>query len=211
MGLFQDSDIAGDLEGSKSTSVKFLFIFKNRTFVPTSWMCKKQTSVSHSSIEAEVISLDAGLRMDGIPVLDLWDLVKEAWHSSRNIRASRNRSREEVNNQASRNRVRNEMQSTNTNTETKRDNNREVDEFSHVDHVVTNAKSSHFEAMPYIFEDDEAMIKMIIKDRSPTMRHVSRTHRVALDRIFDRIKLDPKIQIKYVDTQKPTCGHVDQR
>ena len=45
------------------------------------------------------------------------------------------------------------------------------------------------------------MIKMIIKGRSPTMRHVSRTHRVALDWLFDRINLDPKIQIKYIDTK----------
>ena len=40
-------------------------------------MCKQQTSVSHLSSEAEVISLDAGLRMDGIPTLDLRDLVIE--------------------------------------------------------------------------------------------------------------------------------------
>ena len=33
------------------------------------------------------------------------------------------------------------------------------------------------------------------------MRHVSRTHRVALDRLFDRISLDSKIQIKYIDTK----------
>ena len=33
------------------------------------------------------------------------------------------------------------------------------------------------------------------------MRHVSRTHRVALDGFFDRINLEPKIQIKYVDTK----------
>ena len=33
------------------------------------------------------------------------------------------------------------------------------------------------------------------------MRHVSRTHRVALDWLFDRINLDPKIRIKYVDTK----------
>ena len=32
------------------------------------------------------------------------------------------------------------------------------------------------------------------------MRHVSRTHRVALDWLFDRIKKEPKIQIKYVDS-----------
>ena len=53
----------------------------------------------------------------------------------------------------------------------------------------------------YVFEDNEAVIKIIIKGRSPTMRHVSRTHRVALDWLFDRINLDPKIQIKYIDTK----------
>ena len=47
-------------------------------------------------------------------------------------------------------------------------------------------------ALLYVFEDNEAVIKMIIKGRSSTMRHVSRTHRVALDWLFDRINLDPK-------------------
>ena len=50
-------------------------LFGSHSFDPISWMCKKQTSVSHSSTESEVISFDAGLRMDGIPALDLWDLV----------------------------------------------------------------------------------------------------------------------------------------
>ena len=49
--------------------------------MPLSWMCKKQTSVSHSSTESEIISLDAGLRMDGIPALDFWDLVTEVFHA----------------------------------------------------------------------------------------------------------------------------------
>ena len=44
-------------------------------FVPITWMCKNQTSVSHSSTESEIISLDAGLRLDGIPALDLWHLI----------------------------------------------------------------------------------------------------------------------------------------
>ena len=52
-----------------------------------------------------------------------------------------------------------------------------------------------------MFEDNKAVIKMIIKGRIPTMRHVSRTHRVALDWLFDRINLDPKIQIKNIDTK----------
>ena len=42
---------------------------------------------------------------------------------------------------------------------------------------------------------------MVFKGRSPTMRHVSRAHRVALDWLFDRIILDTKIQIKYIDTK----------
>ena len=38
-------------------------------------MCKKQTSDSHSSTESEIISLDAGLRLDGLPALELWDFI----------------------------------------------------------------------------------------------------------------------------------------
>ena len=53
-----------------------------------------------------------------------------------------------------------------------------------------------------MFEDNEAVIKMVVKGRSPTMRHVSRTHRVALDWLFDRINLDPKIQIKHAAMAK---------
>ena len=73
LGLFQDSDFA--LEDSKSTSGGTLCVLGSDTFVPISSMCKKQTSVSHSSTESEIISLDAGLRLDGIPALDLWDLI----------------------------------------------------------------------------------------------------------------------------------------
>ena len=44
----------------------------------------KQTSVSHSSTESEVISLDACLRMDGISALDPRGVVIEVLHSSEN-------------------------------------------------------------------------------------------------------------------------------
>ena len=38
---------------------------------------KKQAAVSHNFTGSEVISLDAGLRMDGIPALNFWDMVFE--------------------------------------------------------------------------------------------------------------------------------------
>ena len=77
LGLFQESDFAGDLEDSRSTSDGVLCVSGSRTFVPVSWMCKKQTSVSHSSTESEIISLDAGLRMDVLLAVDLRDIVIE--------------------------------------------------------------------------------------------------------------------------------------
>ena len=77
-----------------------------------------------------------------------------------------------------------------------------INDLDNVDFIPSNVQSSHQEALLYVFEDNEAVIKMIIKGRSPTMKHVSRTHRVALDWLFDRINLVPKIQIKYIDTRK---------
>ena len=49
----------------------------SRNSSSTSCMSKTQTSVSHSSTESKIISRNAGLRMDGIPALDLWDVVIE--------------------------------------------------------------------------------------------------------------------------------------
>ena len=153
----------------------------------------KQTSVSHSSTESEIISLDAGFRMDGVPVLDLWDAVIEVLHSSsNNTRRAKGAPGHHL-------RI--------SSVRLRREGNRRVAQLSNPDHVTTNANSTQCEAQLYIFEDDEA----VIKGRSPMMRHVIRTHRVALDWLFDRVNLDPKIQIKYVDTKKPTRRHVDPR
>ena len=78
---------------------------------------------------------------------------------------------------------------------------KKIDVMKDIDSVPSNVNSSRQEALLNVFEDNEAVIKMIIKGRSPTMRHVSRTHRVALDCLFDRINLDSKIKIKYIDTK----------
>ena len=43
---------------------------------------------------------------------------------------------------------------------------------------------------------------MIVKGRSPTLRHVGRTHRVDLDWLFDRITKDPGMFIKWDGTKE---------
>ena len=51
-------------------------------------------------------------------------------------------------------------------------------------------------------EDNDAVIKMIIKGRSPNLRHVARTHRVDLDWLFERVSKDPGVYIKFVGTKE---------
>ena len=94
-----------------------------------------------------------------------------------------------------------EVRSTPHTIQKRKQSHRMINDLGKVDSIPSNVNSSHQEALLYVFEDNEAVIKMIIKGRSPTMRHVSRTHRVALDLLFDGINLDPKIQIKYIDTK----------
>ena len=47
-----------------------------------------------------------------------------------------------------------------------------INDLDNVDFISSNVNSSRQEALLYVFEDNEAVIKMIIKGRSPTMRHV---------------------------------------
>ena len=57
-------------------------------------------------------------------------------------------------------------------------------DLTNIDHVSSNMKSSNFSTILYVFEDNEVVIKMIVKSRSPTMTHVSRFHRVAMNWFF---------------------------
>ena len=49
--------------------------------MPKVGCARNKTSVSQSSAEAEIISLEAGLRVDGLLALDLWDVVIEVLQS----------------------------------------------------------------------------------------------------------------------------------
>ena len=191
LGLFQDSDFAGDLEDSKSTSGGTLCIFGSHTFVPISWMCKKQTAVSHSSTESEIISLDIGRRLDGSLALELWDLSVSVFGNVSRVsdRSGKPESDDHKHHKS----------------------HKKIDVMKDIDAVSSKVQSSRQEHLLYVFEDNEAVIKMIIKGRSPTMRHVSRTHRVALDWLFDRINLDSKIKIKYIDTKNQLADILTKR
>ena len=90
-------------------------------------MCKKQTSVSHSSPESEIFSLDAGLRMDRIPALDLWDLIVTVLHGNTH-------QNDQVRGDPYRSPTRKKIHG-------------QIDDLDNVDFITSNVHSSHQEAL----------------------------------------------------------------
>ena len=106
--------------------------------------------------------------MDGLLALELWDLIVSVLGSVSQISDGTGRP---------------------VNVDVKRyqKSQGKINMMENIDSVPSNVQSSRQEALLYVFEDNEAVIKMIIKGRSPTMRHVPRTHRVALDWLIELI------------------------
>ena len=149
--------------GGAGTRAHVNCFFGSHTSVPIIWMCKKQTPVSHSSTESEIFSLDAGLKLDGIPALDFWDLIVA-------VLGNTNQTQQEVGDLLMNKR---EVRSPPHTIQKRKQSHRVIDDLDNVDFIPSNIKSSHQEALLFVLEDNEAMIKMILKVRSPTMRNVS--------------------------------------
>ena len=80
-----------------------------------------------------------------------------------------------------------------------------------IDYVLPNTHISRHSASLSVFEDDDAVFKMIIKGQCPSMRRISQTHRVNLDWLFDRINVDRGIRLKYVNTSKQIADKLTKR
>ena len=145
-GLFQDSDFAWDLEDSKSISGGTLCVFGSHTFVPISWMCKKQTSVSHSSTESEIISLDAGVEVWMVFTHLIYGLWSLQFLGTR-IRTIQNRGDLLKNKR--------EVRSPPHTIYKRKQSQRAINELHNVDFIPSNVQSSHQEASLYVFEDNE--------------------------------------------------------
>jgi len=174
IAVFSDASFAGDLRDSKSTSGCYLCLVGPRTFVPITWFAKKQGAVSHSSTEAEIISLDACLRMEGIPCLVFWSQVVQAFPGPT--------SPKKVPNQES--------------------GNARSNVFDRIDHVTRNVPFMHNWTKLFVFEDNDAVVKICVKGRAPQFRHVLRTHRIDLDWLFERLQSDPDISMRFVGTKE---------
>ena len=75
MNLFSDADFAGDTSDYRSTSGVFLAVVGPNSLSPQMGQSKKQTSVSHSTPEAEMVAADLAVRQEGLPALDVWETL----------------------------------------------------------------------------------------------------------------------------------------
>ena len=68
--------------------------------------------------------------------------------------------------------------------------------------VPLRLPNSYGRAKLRVIEDNDAMIRMMIKERSPQLRCVARTHRVDLDWFFERPHRDAGVFIQLVGTEE---------
>ena len=70
-----------------------------------------------------------------------------------------------------------------------------------VNQVTSNMPKSSGRKFLIVFEDNEAVIRMCIKGRSPNLRHLQRTRRVSLDWLSERIRKDNGRAMMYINTK----------
>ena len=170
LGLFEDSDFAGDLEDLTSTSCGFLCIFGSHTFCANKLdaqetdFCFTQFYRSWGDFSRCRFTHGWDSRSRSLGLSDLKYFIPHQTKPTKTkvVRESRgNLSATSLPN------IREQIPSTNTNRD-----------LTNIDHVPSSGTHSGSNAVLYVFEENEAVIKMIIKGRSPTTRHVSRTHKL---------------------------------
>ena len=78
--------------------------------------------------------------------------------------------------------------------------------FESIDHVTPNISNSLHSTQLYLSEDNAAVIQMINEGRSLHLRHVTRTHKVDLDWLLEKMNLDHSILLQKIRVNKRSIG-----
>ena len=122
------------------------------------------------------ISLDAGMRTEALPILSFWDTICQVFHPEKLPMGSGPQ-------------VPPKGQSLGELLE------------KYIDWVPPSLPPHSKLAKLKICEDNDAVLKLLIKQRNPRLRHVVRTHRVNADFIFKVVHDDDCISARYVNTK----------
>jgi hypothetical protein len=175
--LYSDADFAGDLVTAKSTSGCYLAIVGPNTFAPITASCKKQTCVSHSSTESEIVAAEQGIRTEGLQALAFWELVTELLGTAPTKPAE---------------------------TQTATPKAVEMNPYSELFNpgkYFAYTRRPQSNTVLIIAEDNEAVIKIVKKARSMALRHLPRTHRIDVHWLFE-VCSNPRVRMLYVNTKQ---------
>jgi hypothetical protein len=152
------------------------------TFAPVTASCKKQTCVSHSSTESEIVAAEQGIRTEGLQALAFWELVTELLRT------------DQPDNKA-------ETQAKTTKAiPTAMELNPYSEAFNPGKYFAYTQKVKRTTVL-IIAEDNEAVIKIIKKARSMALRHLPRTHRIDVQWLFE-VCSNPRVRMLYVNTKQ---------
>jgi hypothetical protein len=175
--LFSDADFAGDMITAKSTSGTYVAIVGPNTFAPITAGCNKQTCVSHSSTESEIVAAERGIRTEGLQVLTFWEHVVELLSDKPPAKPAET-----------------------PGTPKAVEYNPYSEHFNPGKYFAYTRKSNHKTCL-IIAEDNEAVIKIIKKARSIALRHLPRTHRIDIHWLFE-VCSHPRVRMVYVNTKQ---------
>ena len=75
LALYCDANFCGEHDDTKSVSGGILFLIGPNSLFPILWISKRQTSTSRSTTEAEVVAMANAIFGEGLPMLDLFELI----------------------------------------------------------------------------------------------------------------------------------------
>ena len=197
--MFCDADHAGSHD-SKSTSGCALYLVGPNTYFPLNAFSKKQTSITTSSTESEVVAANHGIRAQGLPSLSLWMFLwKEVLIAADH-------------------KVRPKKPPTWTSNDVVARIDPEIDEIRYGD-VLPDGRSvadlnglqvhlsSKFSVQ--VLEDNQATIVILLKGDSEKLRHTDRTQRISFAwlkqqferEFFDLINVDTSEQVADIFTK----------
>ena len=208
--LFTDASYADCLSTSKSTTGIFAALVGPNTFFPINAVCKKQTVVSHSSTESEIVALDTSLRLEGLPLLTFWetvvglskprssskipDCLKQAAQAICPVLAAKKKKNRPSPKKASPSRAssprRRELPRPEHGRPALSSTIMYEDNVLHVPPPVASQKNPALVPL-LIGEDNQAVIKIVQKGRTPALRHLHRTHRIDLGWITEVCAAEP--------------------
>lgn len=172
LALFVDADFAGDRNDSKSTSGVFIAVVGAHTYFPLIGLSRKQTCVSTSTCESEVVAMSAGLR-EVLPLMDLWDTVAYAISAGKPSPPV-HRPRSSVVPEAG------GIWRASIKTS----------------HVEGPPETTNL----MVYEDNQSTIAVFEKGHSPKLTHVTRTHRVNIHWIAEVLG-NPKVTLTYIQSE----------